>query len=441
MARRTRPRPGRMADEVPLGAHLSPDDAVYPVDLRRKIFFRCRGEKLSDAVASGSFAKGDFGDMRQLAVEFDATLESQAAIRAIYGTTPVLSILILAYQFVIAKFDVDGFRIDAVKHVSPHHVEMFGNAIREFAQTMGKRNFFTFGEIYDNEDTIAQFVGRDSTDTDGFGIDAALDFPLFFKLPRIVKAIGDDGVEAIREIFEHRKIAEKTLISSHGEAGKYFVTFLDNHDQRERFNHPLTPQNQVTIGIAVLFCLQGIPAIYYGTEQGLSGTVDENGNPDLGSNESVREALWGKPNGFDRSHFMFQQIKALSMLRDQQPVLRFGRLYFREVSGNGLDFGHSFGKGELIAFSRILSDIEVLVVANTNIRQRFDGFVMQDLALNRSPRQMKIAYSNIGVGGSGTVKKVSQARFFSRAQFAGTADIAALFVSLAPMEVQVLEPA
>jgi Alpha amylase, catalytic domain len=229
-------------NEVPPGAHLSSDDAVYPVDLRRKIFFRCRGEKLSDAFAAGSFAKGDFGDMRQL-VEFDATLESQAAIRAIYGTTPVLSILILAYQFVIAKFDVDGFRIDAVKHVSPHHVEMFGNAIREFAPTMGKRNFFTFGEIYDNEDTIAQFVGRDSTDTDGFGIDAALDFPLFFKLLRIVKAIGDDGVEAIREIFEHRKIAEKTLISSHGEDGKYFVTFLDKHDQRERFNHPLTPQN------------------------------------------------------------------------------------------------------------------------------------------------------------------------------------------------------
>ena len=138
---------------------------------------------------------------------------------------------------------------------------------------------------------------------------------------------------------------------------------------------------------------------------------------------------------------MFQQIKTLSLLRDQQPALRFGRLYFREVSGNGRDFGHSFGKGELLAFSRILSDIEVLVVGTTNIKQRFEGFVVQDLALNRSPRQMKIAYSNVGVGGSGTVKKVSQARFFSRAQFAGTADIAALFVSLAPMEIQVLAPA
>jgi hypothetical protein len=131
-------------NEVPPSAHLSPDDAVYPVDFRRKIFFRCRGEKLSDAVASGSFAKGDFGDMRQLVVEFDASPESQSAIRAIYGTTPVLSILVLAYQFIIAKFDVDGFRIDAVKHVSPHHMEcsgmLFANSRRRWASETFSRS-------------------------------------------------------------------------------------------------------------------------------------------------------------------------------------------------------------------------------------------------------------------------------------------------------------
>jgi hypothetical protein len=95
----------------------------------------------------------------------------------------------------------------------------------------------------------------------------------------------------------------------------------------------------------------------------------------------------------------------------------------------------------LIAFSRILSDIEILVVANTNVRQRFDGFVVQDITLNRLPQRMKIAYSNIGAEGSGTAQKVSQAHFFSRAHFTGTTDIAALFVNLAPMEVRVFAPA
>jgi hypothetical protein len=50
----------------------------------------------------------------------------------------------------MAKFDIDGYRIDTVKYVDPDRVEQFGNAMREFALSIGKRNFFTFGEIYDD---------------------------------------------------------------------------------------------------------------------------------------------------------------------------------------------------------------------------------------------------------------------------------------------------
>ena len=82
------------------------------------------------------------------------------------------------------------------------------------------------------------------------------------------------------------------MLSSHGEAGRFFVTFLDNHDMKERFraaaaDGPDLFDPQVMLGIAVLFGLQGIPCLYYGTEQGLHGRGD--------SDQFVREALWGKP--------------------------------------------------------------------------------------------------------------------------------------------------
>jgi glycosidase len=428
-------------DQIPPGTRLSPDDAVYPVDLQQKLFFRRRGAVVTyDLPASSeAFVKGDFFQRRQMVVEYDATPGSQADIRSQYGSRPVLNILARAYQYIIAKFDIDGFRIDTVKHMEPSAVEFFGNAIREFAQTIGKRNFFTFGEIYDNEETINRFVGRDSTDVDGFGVDAALDYPLFFKIPNIARGWGD--VAGLPQIFERRKEVEHGLISSHGEAGKYFVTFLDNHDQIRRFNDRSTPPEQITIGLAILFCLQGIPAIYYGTEQGLTGTVDSAGNPDFFNNESVREALWGKPNAFDRQHFLYGQIKALGELREEQPALRFGRLYFRQVSGNGRDFGDSSGAGGLVAFSRIVSEIEVLVVANTNPLQRFDGLVLQERDLNIHPQQMQIAYSNIGTAGLATVRQISDGRIFSGAQLTATAAISALPVGLAPMEIQVWVPA
>jgi glycosidase len=302
---------------------------------------------------------------------------------------------------------------------------------------VGKTNFFTFAEVYDNEETIAQFTGRNGGSGEGFGVDAALDFPLFYKLPGVAKGMID--VAEIRNVFLARKFQEAELLSSHGEAGRFFVSFLDNHDQHERIQHPSTPAEQVTLAIALLFTLQGIPSVYYGTEQGLSGTVDANGNTDLSANESSREALWGKPSAFDTSVSVFKQIQLLSQLRDNEPPLRYGRFYFREVSGNGSDFGHSFGPGGIVAFSRILVDREIVVLANTGAKT-FTGAVILDRDIHAIPGQMRVAYSNKGNNGTGTVRHIPHAKFHRDGQVSiGLA--AALDVIVAAREVQVLVPA
>lgn len=425
-------------DDLPAPPGLSVDDAVWPTDFQNRLFFRRRGSKLTDAPGPGGFVPGDFGDMRQLVAEYDASVPGQESVRAAYGVMPVVAILIRAYQHLIAKYDIDGYRIDTVKYVLPDAVRNFGNAMREFGLSVGKKNFFTFGEVYDNEQTIAGFVGRRTAGGEGFGIDAALDFPLFFQLPGVAKAFT--GVEVIRQIFEDRKAAEVGQLSSHGEAGRYFVSFVDNHDQQQRIQHPSTPVEQVTLALALLFSLQGIPCVYYGTEQGLSGTVDGNGNPVLNSNESVREALWGKtPVPFDKTHPKYEIIKQLSTVRVSDPALRYGRLYFREVSGNGTDFGHSSGKGGIVAFSRILVDREVLTVANTNTQGGFSGSVIVDRDLNDTPRKMHVVFSNLGKSGTGIVRQIPAARFFS-ATGVSTGPAAALPVVLDSSEVQILAP-
>ena len=425
-------------DDLPAPSGLSVDDAVWPTDFQNRLFFRRRGTTLSDAVGPGGFVPGDFGDMRQLVAEYDASVPGQEAVRAIYGIAPVAAILVRAYQYLIAKYDIDAFRIDTVKYVLPDVVRNFGNAMREFGLSVGKKNFFTFGEVYDNEQTIAGFVGRRTAGGEGFGIDAALDFPLFFQLPGVAKAFT--GVEVIRRVFEDRKAAEVGELSSHGEAGRYFVSFVDNHDQQQRIQHPDTPVEQVTLALALLFSLQGIPCVYYGTEQGLSGTVDGNGNPVLNSNESVREALWGKtPIAFDQNHPKYKVIQQLSTVRLNDPALCYGRLYFREVSGNGTDFGHSSGQGGVVAFSRILVDREVLVIANTNTQGGFSGSVIVDRDLNSTPRKMQVVFSNLGTSGTGTVRQIPAASFFEDTGVS-TGPAAALPVVLGSSEIQILAP-
>lgn len=432
------PRGDWQDQDLPEPAKLSPDDAVWPSDLQRPEFFRRRGSKVSDTPDASGFVPGDFGSMRQLVAEYDATVSDQDALRSQYGPQPVLSVLISAYQYLVAKYDFDGFRIDTVKYVRSDLVETFGNAIREYALSIGKKNFFTFGEIYDNEDQINRFIGRSGSDTEGFGIDAALDFPLFFALPGAAKSMVP--VENIRQVFEKRKEAEKGLISSHGEASRYFVTFVDNHDQNRRFNDPQTPQDQVTLGMAVLSCLQGIPCFYYGTEQGLQGTHDGTGNSTLDSMESVREALWGKkPLAFDRANPFYLELKRIAALRSSEPPLRYGRIYFRPISGNGRDFGQSFGNGGLIAFSRILTDREVVVVANTSFDRSFDGSVLVDFDLARHTSRFQIGYSNKGRSGISVVQ-VRSGQIFPLNGVPGLS-LASIPISLKPQEVQVLIPA
>lgn len=423
-------------DVLPPPTALELDDAIWPSDLQFAGFFRRRGEKLSYDASQG-FIRGDFGDMRQLVVEYQATAPEQDDIRRKHGPYPVLDILIRCHAYLIAKFDIDGFRIDTAKHVDAFAIETFGNAIREYALSIGKKNFFTFGEIADGEHIIRQFVGRNHVGDEGFGIDAALDFPLYHTLPDVAKGTRD--VRDLHRVFAERKKAQQGVISSHGEAGRFFVAFLDNHDQYQRFNNVYTDERQVTMGLALHFCLQGIPCLYYGTEQGLQGAVDEQGHPDYNSAEAVREALWGKPNAFDTAHPIFRQIAALSGLRQREPALRYGRLYFRRLSQNGKDFGFSYGPGGIVAFSRILFGREVLVVANTSTTTPFAGYVLVDADHNRQPHIYRLAHSNLGTEGDAKVLLLSSANLYANDAFEKTEDSAAVHMTLQPMEVQILQ--
>ena len=361
--------------QVPINP--KPDAAVWPQELQRKDFFRCKGKGGEDG--------GDFESLKELVTDRTGTRLPNLS------NFPVRSILISAYQYIIAKFDIDGFRIDTLKYIEPDFERLFGNAVREFALSIGKKNFLTFGEVYDNEQQIARFVGRNTTAVnDAIGVDAALDFPLFFRLPAMAKGLSNSP-QAIVDVFEERKRVQQNVLSSHGEASKFFVTFLDNHDQKNRFRYvdPAQPgkfDDQLTLALGCLFTLQGIPCVYYGTEQGLHGAG--------GADSAVREALWGKPNAFNQTDASYLALSRLASTRQQLPALRYGRQYFRPISGDGVRFGISTDAPGVLAFSRILDDQEVIIVANTNTNTGWGDHIIVDSALNAPHDQLKVLYSN-----------------------------------------------
>lgn len=395
------------------------DGTVWPTELRRNALFRRQG--LSQA--GGDETIGDFVALKQM-----LTSDPQ-----------VQTILIRAYQYLIAKYDIDGFRIDTLKYIDRDFARTFGNAVREFALSIGKEDFFTFGEVADSEQKIARFIGRNAADPgDLIGVDAALDFPLFNTLPGVAK--GFQQPATVAQMYQVRKQAELGILSSHGEATNFFVTFLDNHDQPHRFyfsstDDPHRYDDQLTLGLGCLFALQGIPCLYYGTEQGLHG---DGTNLKFEADWAVREALWGKEQAFNQESPFYKEIQHIALVRSKQPALRYGRQYFRSTSQDHHRFAISTAQSGVLAFSRILNDEEVVVVANTDIQSSVSSLaVLIDYALNPPNAQYHVLYSNKrNFTDPGRVEGSSQ-----QVTIEGTATsspIRFLTVSLQPMEVQIL---
>ncbi len=369
----------RKQDGTPVGNWTDPsavadphqDELIWPRELQRNDYFRRKGENTDPSVPEWM---GDFHDLRELVTEYQLP----------GPRFPLRDILIRAYQYLIARFDIDGYRIDTLKYVQPQFARVFGNAMREYAASIGKTNFLTFGEVWenDNEQKIASYIGRYvDDDSQIIGVDSALDFPVYKRLDRVIR--GGEPPCILADHLDMRREVLKRFVSSHGEASRFYVTFLDNHDLNERFAGG-QPDEKVTLALTCLFALQGIPCVYYGTEQGLNGSGSRR--------ECVREPLWGK--GFDEHHLYYRTVQTLSSLRCSEPALRFGRCYMRPVSGDAIHFGHSPYPNGVLAFSRILNDREIVVVANTSGSESVEVSVIVDKSLNPDGTQFRVLFSN-----------------------------------------------
>src|SRR5205814_4188509 len=70
------------------------------------------------------------------------------------GGSALINVLIKAHCYWLREADVDGFRVDAVKHMGELACSRFASCVREYAYSLGKRNFFLFGEVATPSDDL-----------------------------------------------------------------------------------------------------------------------------------------------------------------------------------------------------------------------------------------------------------------------------------------------
>ena len=354
------------------------EDRPIPIELRNAALYGRNGQ-IGNFDVFPETRDGDFFDLK--AYKNDESRE------ALY----VQKILTAIHCYWIRETDIDGFRLDAVKHMGEIAISRFCSYVREYAYSLGKKNFFLFGELVGADEMCNQYLGPKTMTTVNdhnlyYGLNSVLDFQLYFILEGVIKGKDSPG-NLIRRYEELQKNA-----LDRGEYGEYLVTFIDNHDQigdavKNRFGYDASPR-QIIAGIAFLLCALGTPCIYYGTEQGLNGC----GKGD----KYIRECLFDPDdkttNLLNQKSEIYTAIATIAKFRSESNVLRFGRMFIREISGDGKQFHLPECNKCTLAFSRVLYNQEVVFVYNTSASDAKEEYILIDRQLNGGKKWLTPVY-------------------------------------------------
>lgn len=282
---------------------------------------------------------GDFPpDYRRLATENPATQE----------------LLIRAAQWWVRETDVDGFRLDAVRHMAPAFLERFSRELKAFASARGKERFLLLGENSTGLDSeLAPYVGC---------LDSLYDYPSYRR-----ENLALHGRGPTRVLEDSVRTGRAALGEAHGR----LVRFIDLHDT-PRFLRAGEAEGALRCALAYLFTAGGIPLVYYGTEQGFRQAADllSDGDPDRLWDPRNREDMFAEGryksesssgDRFQPGSELYRWTSALAALRRSSPALRRGdtRARWSDPSGAGI-----------LAFSRRDGKSEVLVALNTAAEAR-----------------------------------------------------------------------
>lgn len=216
---------------------------------------------------------------------------------------------------------IDGIRVDAVKHMSLGWQKNWVSDIYE------DHEVFIFGEWFSGgitPDADMSYFANES----GMSL---LDFNFANATRNAIGSLSGTMYDVHNSILGTASSFEQVNNQ---------VTFIDNHDM-SRFT---TLANNFTSSVDTAYVLQltnrGVPAIYYGTEQYLTGASDPDNRKDMPS--------------FNKNTTAYKIISELAPLRKSNPALAYGTYTERWINNDVLIYERQFG------------DSVVLVAVNRN---------------------------------------------------------------------------
>ncbi|HJB23021.1 MAG TPA: alpha-amylase [Candidatus Jeotgalibaca pullicola] len=205
-----------------------------------------------------------------------------------YGNSEVVEEIKKWAQWYIDETGVDGFRLDAIKHIDRRFIKDFVYAIRE----NDRPDFFVVGEYWKADyDTIQEYLEATEYAVDLF------DVPLHFNF-HTASVVG--GEYDLRDLFNNSLIANAPVQA---------VTFVDNHDSQpgQALESFVASWFKPMAYAFILLRREGFPCLFYGDYYGINGE-----NPVEPMTEMLDKLLYVRRNHaygeqkdyFDDAHYV-----------------------------------------------------------------------------------------------------------------------------------------
>ncbi|AZB42321.1 alpha-amlyase [Bacillus sp. FJAT-42376] len=215
----------------------------------------------------------------------------------------------------IRETDIDGYRLDTVRHVPKDFWRDFSKEVKSV-----KKDFFLLGEVW--SDDPAYLAEYEKT-----GIDSFVDYPFYEEASEIFSKSGQSAGPLI-DVWKRNE---------HYYQSPYLLgTFLDNHDNirftRKALINQEPPGIRWKLGLTYLFTAPGIPIVYYGSEIALDGAEDPDNRRmmDFRADEELISYIT-KLNNI-RGHEKALVYGDMEKLYDQKGMTVFKRTYKGETA-------------------------------------------------------------------------------------------------------------
>ncbi len=259
--------------------------------------------------------------------------------------TTIRNTLVNIYEWWIQQTDCDGFRIDTFKHVDIEFWQTFCPAIRSYAASLGKNNFFMYGEIFDgNDSTVGYYTGTKAGGS--YVLPSVLYYPMYFTMTNVFA--DNQNTSQIDDEYAN-------LVNYDTTTWDYLATFIDNHDNPRFLSQNGNDTTGLKLALTFLLTARGVPIIYYGTEQGFYGSGDPYCREDMFAGQ-CKDANFSGQNSFNPNYPLFQFTSTLLYLKNNNIPLRRGTYISR--------WSNPTSAG-IYAFSRIYNGQEIVVILNT----------------------------------------------------------------------------